>query len=61
MWPLKMKATECYLPIVPFIILYKEVFSFDCVDELATFKLESYKVFPLYAVFFMRYKTILTI
>ena len=56
-----MKATECYLPIVPFIILYKEVFSFDCVDELATFKLESYKVFPLYAVFFMRYKTILTI
>ena len=31
-----MKATECYLPIVPFIILYKKVFfSFDCVNEIA--------------------------
>ena len=31
---IQMKATEQYFPVVLFIMLYKVVLSFECVDEI---------------------------
>ena len=31
--PIQMKATEQYFPVVPFILLYKVVLTFESVDE----------------------------
>ena len=32
--PFKSKATEQYFPVVPFIMLYKVVLTFESVDEI---------------------------
>ena len=34
MWPLESKATERYFHVVPFIMLYKVVLTFESVDEI---------------------------
>jgi len=31
---IQMKATEQYFPVVPFIMLYKEVLTFESADEI---------------------------
>ena len=31
---IQMKATECYFPVVLFIMLYKVVLTFESVDEI---------------------------
>ena len=31
---IQMKATEQYFPVVPFIVLYKVVLTFESVDEI---------------------------
>ena len=31
---IQMKHTEQYFPVVPFIVLYRMVLTFECVDEI---------------------------
>ena len=31
---IQMKATELYFPVVLFIMLYKVILTFECVDEI---------------------------
>ena len=40
-----MKATEKYFPLVPFIVLYTVVLTFESVDEIL--KCEDTKYFPM--------------
>ena len=42
---IQMKATELYFPVVLFIMLYKEVQTFEFVDEILWWKLLS-NTFP---------------
>ena len=42
---IQMKATELYFPVVLFIMLYKEVQTFEFVDEILWWKLLS-NIFP---------------
>ena len=35
--PIHTKATEQYFPVVPFIVLYKVILSFESVDEILNF------------------------
>ena len=34
---IQMKATEQYFPVVPFVMLYKVVLTFESVDEILWF------------------------
>ena len=55
---IQMKATEQYFSVVLFIMLYKEVLTFESVDEILQMKATD-KYF-LMVLFIMLYKVVLT-
>ena len=46
-----MKATEQYFPVVLFIVLYKVVLTFECVDEILQCDQKLGRNFPSVALF----------